>query len=224
MTEYSGFPTEAFRFLTDLSLNNSKDWFEANRDIYDTYWKQTGLDLIHALAPGMTRLDPPLKAEARINGSLRRINRDVRFSKDKTPYSASMHLIFWTGNHPNRSAGMHFSLRPDGLGYGAGLYGIEPAQLADFRARIVNPADRKVLLDAVKSARSVDCEFGEPSLKRMPKGYAANGDWEHLLRRKAFVMRTAGQQPAPDWLFTSKAPDRLLEITKALMPLIKWLA
>ncbi|MBV1867115.1 MAG: DUF2461 domain-containing protein [Marinosulfonomonas sp.] len=224
MTEYSGLPTEAFRFLTDLSLNNSKDWFEANRDIYDIHWKQAGLDLIEALAPGMARLDPPLKAEARLNGSLRRIYRDVRFSKDKTPYSASMHLIFWSGEHPNRSAGMHINLRPDGVGFGAGLYGIEPTQLAEFRARIVDAADRRVLLDAVETARSVGCEFGEPALKRMPKGFSGDAEWEHLLRRKAFVMRTDGQQAAPDWLFTPQAPGYLLRITEALMPLIKWLA
>jgi len=224
MAEYSGFPTEAFRFLTDLSLNNSKDWFEANRDIYDICWKQAGLDLIQALAPGMARFDPPLKARARLNGSLRRINRDVRFSKDKTPYSASLHLVFWTGDHPNRSAGMHIVLRPDGLGYGAGLYGIEPGRLARFRGRIVDPVERQVLLNAVSKARNVGCHFDEPALKRLPKGFTGDGDWEHLLRRKAFVMRTKGQQPAPDWLFTPQAPQRLLQITRTLMPLIKWLA
>ena len=171
----------------------------------------------------MAALNPPLKAEARLNGSLRRINRDVRFSRDKSPYHSMMHLIFWSGIHPNRSPGMHFVLDHDGFGYGAGVYGLETERLSAIRARIMDKGDRAKLQSANTRARGVSCDFDPPDLKRLPKGYEADGDWEHLLRRKAFVMRAQISQPAPDWMFSEDCVDRIMDITRELMPLLRWL-
>ena len=220
---FSGFGRETFQYLADLKANNYRGWFQANRARYESAWKAPALDLIAALAAPMAALDPPLKAEARLNGSLRRINRDVRFSRDKAPYHTMMHLIFWSGSHPNRSPGIHFVLDHDGIGYGAGVYGLEPAQLISIRARIVDAGDRAQLLRAVTGAHKVGCDFDPPELKRLPKGYEADGDWEHLLRRKLFVMRTQRNQPAPDWMLSDRCVDRIMGITQALMPLLRWL-
>ncbi len=75
---YTGVTDETFRYLRDLRDNNKRDWFESNRARYEDAFKQVSLELIDALAAKMAALSPPLRAEARINGSLRRINRDVR--------------------------------------------------------------------------------------------------------------------------------------------------
>ncbi len=163
-TTFNGFSDETFAFLRDLQANNTKEWFDANRDRYEAIWKGEAQDLIAALSGPMSRLDPPLKAVPRLNGSLRRINRDVRFSKDKSPYSPRLHLIFWTGEHPNKSPGMHLVLHPDGIGYGAGAWGYEPAALKRLRKRISDPKDRAVLLKAIAAAQAVGSEFGEPDL------------------------------------------------------------
>ncbi len=221
---FSGFPRETFQFLSDLRQNNSRGWFEANRARYDSSWKIPALDLIAALAAPMAALDPPLKAEARLNGSLRRINRDVRFSRDKSPYKARLHMIFWSGSHPNRSPTMHFVLNPDGLGYGAGVFGLAPADLQSIRDRIVDRAERQRLLAAVAQATAAGCSFGAPDLARLPKGYDASGDWEHLLRRKSLVMRTMQDNSIPAWIFTGDCADQLMAITRHLMPLIRWLS
>ena len=135
------FTSKTFQYLKDLEANNEKDWFEANRDRYEGDWKDAALDFIADISGRMAALDPPLQAAPKLNGSLRRINRDVRFSKDKSPYAPRLHIVFWTGGHPNRSPGMHFVLSPDGVGYGAGQWGIEPAALSVFRKRIVDKAD-----------------------------------------------------------------------------------
>ena len=221
---YTGVTDETFRYLRDLRDNNKRDWFESNRARYEDAFKQVGLELIDALAAKMAALSPPLRAEARINGSLRRINRDVRFSRDKSPYNPRIHLTFWTGVHPNRSPGMHFVILPDGIGYGAGGWGYEGAELDAIRARISDPADRSTLLAAMNSARAIGCEFGEPELKNLPKGYEADHKWEHLLRRKSFVMRTRQDLPRPEWLATSGAVDKMIDLTRACMPFIGWLA
>ena len=98
-----GFSKQTFQFLTGLEANNSKDWFEDNRKAYETHWKDAALDFIAAVSDRMAALDPALRAEPKLNKSLRRINRDVRFSKDKSPYNARLHMVFWAGHHPNRS-------------------------------------------------------------------------------------------------------------------------
>lgn len=222
-SEFNGFPKETFRFLNDLHANNAKDWFDANRECYDACWKSPALALTQALVQPMAALSPPLKAEARINGTLRRINRDVRFSRDKSPYNARIHMIFWAGSHPNRSPAFHLVIKPEGIGYGAGVFGLDAVALAAIRSRIVNANDRTGLLEAIESAASVGCDFDEPDLKRLPRGFEASGEWEHLLRRKALVVRTMQDIETPGWIFTPEAPAQIMMLAQALMPLIRWL-
>ncbi len=218
-----GFSKETLAFLGDLEKNNAKDWFDANRHRYEASWKFAAFDFISDIAADMARLTPPLKAEARLNGSLRRINRDVRFSKDKSPYNARLHMIFWAGAHPNRSPGMHIVLQPDGVGYGAGLFGIDPKALSYIRNRILNNSDGDALLSAIESAASVGCTMGEPELARLPKGYDATGARANLLRRKSFVARTYSDPAPKDVILGDDARKWVLQTTKALMPLIRWL-
>jgi uncharacterized protein (TIGR02453 family) len=217
------FSNETFAFLQDLEANNTKEWFSANRPRYEDTWKSAALDFISNVADEMADLDPPLKAEARLNGSLRRINRDVRFSKDKSPYNPRLHMIFWAGSHPNRSPGMHIVLQPDGVGYGAGLFGIDPNSLTGIRKRILDVSDGDALLSAIEMAAAVGCTMGDPELARLPKGYAAEGARADLLRHKSFVARTFGIPASKDVIIGPDARNWVLQTTSALMPLIRWL-
>ncbi|MDJ1008083.1 MAG: DUF2461 domain-containing protein [Paracoccaceae bacterium] len=215
------FTPQTFAFLADLEANNSKDWFEANRDRYEADWKAPALAFIEALAGAMAALEPALKAEAKINGSLRRINRDVRFSKNKSPYSPSCHIVFWCGDHPNRSPGMHFSLHTGGVGYGAGMWGLAPAQLQTWRDMVVDAVEGPKVIAALDRAAEVGCTLGEPDLARLPKGYDAEGRSAQLLRHKSLVARTHGTAAKPDVLTEDGAMDWAMEMTHALMPVIR---
>lgn len=216
------FSKETFAFLADLETHNSKDWFDANRARYETHWKEAALDFISDVSGQMSRLTPPLEALPKLNGSLRRINRDVRFSKDKSPYHARLHLIFWTGDHPNRSPGLHVVLQPGGIGFGAGQFGLEPAALKRIRERIVGP-EGKVLIAALDSAMAVRCRMDEPDLARLPKGFEAEGRRANLLRYKGFVARTFDHLDPPEAILGDKGKAWLGEKTEALMPLVRWL-
>jgi uncharacterized protein (TIGR02453 family) len=221
---HAHFTPESFRFLADLEANNSKDWFETNRARYERHLKAPALDLIEELAPRLGDLDPPLKAEPRINGSLRRINRDVRFSKDKSPYNASLHLIFWAGDHPNRSPGLHVVLRPRGVGYGTGLYGLGPEQLVRYRDMVADPVEFRALEAALAAAEADGCTLGAPDLARLPKGYDADGRQAELLRYKSLVARTHGTQAPPEAVAGPDAAEWILDRATALLPLIRWLS
>ncbi len=218
------FSEDTFVFLRDLDANNSKGWFDENRDRYEAHWKAPAVAFIEAIAPRMAEVDPSLKAEARINGSLRRINRDVRFSKDKSPYNASLHMIFWSGDHPNRSPAAHFSLGLRGVGYGTGLYGLEPAALKRLRDAIVDPVEQKALFASLDTLEADGCTMGQPDLARLPKGYEAEGRAAVLLRHKSLVARTF-DNPAPARAIQGEEGlDWAMERTQAMLPLIRWLS
>ncbi len=219
----SQFTAETFGFLADLEANNSKDWFEANRDRYEAHWKAPALAFIEDLGPEMARLDPALKSSARINGSLRRINRDVRFSKDKSPYNASLHLVFWTGEHPNRSPGMHFVLSPEGVGYGSGMWGLQPAQLRTWRDMVVDRVEGPNIEKALGAAERVGCTLGKPELQRLPRGFEAEERVGELLRHKSVVARTRGDPASPDVITGEGAHDWVFAMTRAHLHLLRLL-
>ncbi|MFC2967474.1 TIGR02453 family protein [Acidimangrovimonas pyrenivorans] len=219
---YPGLPRALPRFLAELAVENSRDWFEAHRDAYERDWKAAGLDLIAALGPLCQAGEPRLEAVPRIGGSLKRIQRDTRFSADKAPYAPMLHLVLaLPGAEKHR--GMHLVVHPDRLGFGAGHYGLGPQALARFRDRVQDPEDRAALLAAAARAEAVGSRWDAPDLKRLPKGMEAEADWEHLLRRKSVILRgeTAG---LPDWLFTADCLAGLDRLIAAHRPLLGWLA
>ena len=216
------FSKETFDFLADLEAQNTKEWFDANRMRYEAHWKAAGLDFIAEVSGEMSELNPPLQARPKLNGSLRRINRDVRFSKDKSPYNARLHMIFWTGDHPNKSPGLHVVLQPGGVGFGAGQFGIEPAALKTMRGRIAGP-DGDGLIDALEAAEVVGCRMDKPELARLPKGFEATGRRAELLRYKGFVARTFDHMDPGEAVSGDRGKAWLLSKAQSLMPLIRWL-
>ncbi|MCP4384488.1 MAG: DUF2461 domain-containing protein [Hyphomicrobiales bacterium] len=209
-------------FLNDLSRNNNKEWFDAHRDLYKSAYVEPALSFIEALAAPLGKLDPALQAVPKVNGSLRRINRDVRFSKDKRPYSNSLHLAFWAGDHPNRSPGFHISVSADHWGYGAGHWAFEPNQLEAYRQAVTSGGKAKELLAALARTEKDGCQASEPQLARVPRGFEAEEPTATLLRRKGVVVMS-GHQLLADELFGPKAVAFTIKHVKAAMPLIKWL-
>ncbi|MFM2356741.1 MAG: hypothetical protein RLZZ528_2477 [Pseudomonadota bacterium] len=217
---YQGLPRQTVDFLAGLAAEPTKPWFDAHRDDYERYWKAAGLDLVEALGPYCSRTVPRIEALPRVGGSLRRINRDVRFSADKTPYAPMLHLAFTVAAGP-KHRGVHLVIQPQSLDFGAGEYGLPPAALEHFRRRVCNEAERAELLRAAAEIEALGGQWDAPDLKRVPQGFDAAPDWDHLLRRKSVILR--GSMPLPDWLFTPDALWHLEAILDAHLPLLGWL-
>lgn len=221
----TGFTKETFDFLSELEANNTKEWFDENRSRYDEHWVGAAVGFINAIAPMMEGLDPMHKSKAKINGSLRRINRDVRFSKDKSPYNARLHMVFWTGDHPQRSPALHIVLHPDNVGYGAGEWGMSPERLDTYRnsLRVVSKVD--ALKTALNQAGEAGCDLDTEDLKRVPKGYEDVTDKGviSLLKRKALVARTMDKGMSVDDFTGADGMDKVQELSHKLAPLNKWL-
>jgi uncharacterized protein (TIGR02453 family) len=209
-------------FLNELSDNNNKDWFDAHRSLYQSAWVEPTLEFIAAMAGPLGKFGPPLMAAPKVNGSLRRINRDVRFSRDKRPYSTRLHLVFWAGAHPNKAPGIHMVVAPGHWGFGAGHWAFEPAQLEAYRKAVTSRDGAKSLTAALARAAAVGCVADEPQLARVPKGFDAEEPVATMLRRKGVVVKSH-DLPMADELFGPKAVDFALQRFKALMPLVGWL-
>lgn len=208
-------------FLRALAKNNNKAWFDTQRDRYQMAYVGPALAFIEALAPPLAKLDPPLTAIPKINGSLRRINRDIRFSKDKRPYNAMLHLIFGVDDRINASPGLHVVVAPDHYGIGAGHWAFAPSELERYR-RAVAGSEAKTLAAAIAKAEKAGFPLDPPALARAPKGFTAKEPAATFLRHKGIVVRSH-DLPIPDALFGPKAVDFVVAGIKPLLPLLGWL-
>ena len=218
---YPGLSPATLDFLAGLEIQNTRDWFTAHRAEYERDFLCAGLDLVAALSAPAAKLG--LMAVPKTNGSLRRIFRDTRFSRDKTPYDPRMHLILSTGPQMTRGPGVHLIIGPHGIGYGAGWYGLDPTALDAFRQRISQPQQRGELTELLSQAAQIGATLGEPDLVKVPRGYQPQ-PWDHLLRRRSIIARTRAEIPHPAWVFTPEAGQHWLGILETLAPLTLWLA
>jgi len=223
--DFAGFSRQMPEFLSELKRNNEKPWFEANRERLDALCVEPSLAFIKAMAGRVEAFDPPHRAEAKTNGSLRRIYRDTRFSKDKTPYHTFLHLIFWAGSHPMRSPGLHVVLSPGGFGIGAGHWGFDPKQLARYRNAIGVATQVTALDKAIAKAKDAGCHLERPALKRVPKGFDPDrytGTAESHIRQKGLVVRNRNED-YDEAMFDRRCCDTIEKRMRHLLPLEKWL-
>ena len=166
---FDGFSREGVQFLADLAANNDRAWFQPRKAEFERLLRQPLEELIVALGERFASRGIPLTADpAR---SPFRIYRDVRFSKDKSPYKTNVAASFpWTaGGGP----GGYFSLGPGEVYTGGGLWHPEPAQLAAWRALVAGrPAEVHAAIDDPGFVRAFGKVEGD-SLKRTPAGFPA---------------------------------------------------
>ena len=218
---FSGFPKDTLTFLTGLAAHNEKPWFEANRELYEAGYVAPARAFVDALGPRLTKISPTVRYEAKVNGSMGRINRDIRFSKDKRPYKDHLDIWFWHGDrkgwdHP----GFWFRLTAKQVQLGVGMHGLEKEPLEAFRNSVVHPRSGKTLLAAVAAVEKKGYEVGGKSRKIPPRGFATDPDRADYLLYEGLHVGT--NLPA-----TSVLKPDFLEVCvreyAAMWPIGKWL-
>src|SRR5579872_5744815 len=106
MPGFNGFTAESFLFFEELARNNQKVWFDSNRARYDEHVVGAFRGLLESLTPALQKLNPHLEIGGKTNGSFSRINRDIRFAKDKRPYKSNFYLYTYDSRH-DRGHGGH---------------------------------------------------------------------------------------------------------------------
>ena len=143
---FPGFPEETVRFFLDLRFHNETSWFHAHREAYETYVRKPFSEFIEAMTPTVMRIADDM--ETRPNKCLARINRDIRFTRDKSPYRDHMWMLFRRSGEEREHAVMYwFELSPEVVEWGVGFWGYNRPAMDALRERMVKkPAEvRRVL-------------------------------------------------------------------------------
>lgn len=220
---FGGFPEVTFAFLRGIAAHNEKAWLDAHRDDYRMGYVEPTLAFIAALAPRLKKISRTVKAEARINGSLFRIQRDVRFSGDKSPYKTHLDLWFWEGERRGwDSPGFFFRMFPERLLLGAGMHGFGKPQLAAYRSAVLDGRKGRALEAALAEVRAAGgYEIGGATRKKVPRGF----DPEHP--RAALLLHEglwAGlEEPVPPEARTAAFVEHTAAHFAALYPVSRWL-
>ena len=217
---FTGFPPETFAFLKGLAKNNSKVWFEEHREDYEQFHLAPAKAFVEAIAPGLKKISKSINAEAQVNGSIFRINRDVRFSKDKRPYKTTLDLWFWEGEKRGwESPGFYLRLMPDGFLAGAGLHGFSAEHLKIFRAAVVDAKSGAALLKMVQGLDGL--KLGEPTRKKVPRGFDGNHPRAAFLLCDALYATYEG--PLTKVIHKAEFVDACLDIFRRAHPISQWL-
>ena len=180
---FDHFPDATRAFLGGIAAKNDKAWFDANRDLYEAGYVEPGKAFVDAIRPRLTAISPGVHAEPRINGSIMRINRDVRFSKDKRPYKTHLDFWFWHGEKKGWSCpGFYLRITPETVFIGTGMHQFDKDMLDSFRHAVVLPRSGRALKAAIDSVASAgDYEIGERTRKKPPHGFETDPDRADLL-------------------------------------------
>jgi len=190
MSEFAGFPAGCIPFLEALRRNNDREWLAARKDEYETQVREPALAFVAAMAPALERIAPDFNAiPKKVGGSLMRVQRDTRFTKDKAPYKTNIGIQFRHALGKDVHApGFYVHIEPGRCFVGAGIWHPEPKVLTRIRDFLAdNPASWTTARNHGPFAEHFVME-GE-SLKRPPRGYAPDHPLIDDLKRKDFIAR-----------------------------------
>jgi uncharacterized protein (TIGR02453 family) len=197
---FRGWKAEALEFFDGLEADNSKAYWERNKDVYQELVRAPMEELLAELAP---------RGDAKIF----RPYRDIRFRSDKSPYKTNIAAHVPDG---------YIQLSANGLAAGAGMWEMTADQLERYRAAVDQDRSGKKLERVVADARGAGVDvMGHGELKTVPRGYPKDHPRVELLRYKGL---TAWREwPPGAWLGTARAKDRLVEFFRLAKPLETWL-
>ena len=220
-TTQASFSPELFAFLEELRENNNREWFAANKDRYEEYLLEPALAFIDAFAPRLEKISPHFRADARPSGgSLFRIYRDTRFSKDKSPYKTNVGIHFRHERAKEASApGYYLHIGPGQVFAGGGVWHPSTDAATRIREAIVTAPQR--WRSATRGAAFAKrFELGGDSLKRVPSWADAEHPFADDLRRKDFFGST---RLSEDDVVVAGLVDEYARICRAAAPLIQFL-
>ena len=212
-------PPELFGFLEELKEHNDRTWFQANKSRYEEQVKGPLLAFIGGFDERLERLSPHFVADPRpVGGSMFRIYRDVRFSKDKSPYKTAAGIHFRHERARDVHApGYYLHLEPAACFVACGLWMPATAQAQQVRAAI--DGDRSGWLAARDTAHAGGLALSGNSLKRPPRGWAADHPLIDDLKRKDFTLTAALD---PQVVTAADFPSRLQERWSHTTPFMRF--
>ena len=222
-TTFTGFPGEGLNFFKELKDNNSKDWFEANKEDYLTFVRKPALAFIQDLGARLAQISD-VTTDIRTNGSgtLMRMNRDTRFSKNKDPYKTNISGMFWDGvGKKTENTAFGFQLEYDKLHLMAGMFQFPKEMLAAYREAVTNTRSGTELQDII-DALPDDYSLEGKHYKKVPRGFDAEHERAELLLYHGIYASIPGIKG--DILTKPELLELCFEHFAKMAPLQRWLA
>ena len=205
---FSGFPDEGLVFYEGLEADNSKAYWTAHKDVWES-----------AVRAPMQALADELAAEFG-TAKLFRPYRDVRFSHDKTPYKTHQGAVL---HHEGRGAGsVYVQVSADGLRVSGGSWRLQPDQVERYRRAVDDDVQGPRLAAEVEPLRSQGWSIDGDRLVRTPRGYAADHPRVELLRHRS--LHASRSWEPTDWLHERTALDHVRDAWRQVTALNQWLA
>lgn len=216
------FPQSTIKFLTALSKNNNKVWFEKNRVRYDFELLQPAIQFVIDLGEKLSELSPNIIAIPKIDKSIFRLYRDVRFSKNKAPFKTNLGLYFWEGSGKKMEcSGFYFHIEPKLFFLGAGMYMFTKDQLKKYREIVSDPVKGKELSDIVnKILKNKKYQLGGKTYKKTPRGFDPDYKYRELLLHSGLYV--SYESANFNELNKNDPVNFSFKIYKEMYPLHKW--
>ena len=198
---FKGWPAEALEFFDGLTADNSKSYRQEHKQEYDDIVRGPMEELVAELEP------------RRGEGKIFRPYRDVRFSKDKSPYKTNIAAIIGDA---------YVQLSAEGLAAGSGMWEMASDQLARYREAVDDEGSGKKLVRVIAKAHENGLDImSHGALKTAPRGYEKDHPRVELLRYKGLALWQ--EWPPAAWLGTAKAKDRITTFLRHSKPMVDWL-
>ncbi|MBV9705760.1 MAG: TIGR02453 family protein [Methylobacteriaceae bacterium] len=215
---FAGFGPQALPFFKALAFHQTKEWFEANRAIYENEVKAPFGDLVEAVAAALARAGIPLKGDRK--ASLFRLNRDVRFSNDKRPYKTHAGAVLTRTGAKDSQGLLYIHIDPNGCFAAAGFYQPEADELNRMRRSIARAPEAYAAVIAALAKGKLRLS-DEHSLTRLPRGFeavTAPAVAEAVKRKSHICSRPIAEAKLGD----AKLVNDLHNFATAALPLLEW--
>ena len=185
---YAGFNQETLDFLRELSRNNNREWFKENKSRYEERVLDVALHFINSMQDPLAEIAPHFVAQAtRVGGSLMRVYRDTRFSKDKTPYKTNIGIQFRHERAKDvHSPGYYVHVAPEDVFIGVGMWRPDSDSLLKIRERIAAKRSEWQRITADPKFRR-RFSLGGEVLQRPPRGFDKEHECIEDIKRKSFI-------------------------------------
>jgi len=220
MSNFHGFPKEGLDFLSNIIINNSKEWLDDHREEYEKYIVTPNKAYVKEMGEHLQILVPDIHAIPKVNKSLFRIYRDARFHR-LDPIKERIGLIFWQGaTHRMQSSSFYMHYDPFEIFVAVGIRNFKPELLTTYREYIKNDAKREALHNILETLQAKGYSIPEPKYKRYPLGFDKDDKHAYLYR---YASMYAFKTFEPDETFHSDTLiDRNFKVYEEMLDLHQW--
>ncbi|MEM9833898.1 MAG: DUF2461 domain-containing protein [Bacteroidota bacterium] len=206
-------------FFSVLEENNNKEWFHEHKSAYEADVKKPFLELLEELIPEVEKLEPAISPNPK--DALFRINRDIRFAKDKSPYRTLMKAGFSPGGKKSELPGFYLGISADKIHVGGGLFNIQSPQLKIIRRLITEKTDEFLAIINFPSFKNIFGELQGERAKRLDLAFQDTlNETPYVANKQFYVMQQMDLQP---FLNSDNLREVVIQYFKEVNPLNRFL-